>query len=87
MLLVLALAGCALGARKLSGAERQEKSLLSTFPFNADNGAAAAEPRAIQRRPSIQLPAQNTLQRRGNNRRGGGNNGVFLGNWLRAVPK
>ena len=33
----MALVGSALGARRLTGSgERQEKSLLSTFPFNAD---------------------------------------------------
>jgi len=49
--------------------ERQEKSLLNTFPFNAQDSAADHHHHHNERRPSVQLPAVNANQ----GRRGSGN--------------
>jgi len=48
--------------------KRQEKSLLNTFPFNAQDNHGQAQ-HANERRPSVQLPVVNANQ----GRRGGGN--------------
>merc|ERR1712198_22233 len=71
-IIVLALIGSALGARKLQGsAPRQEKSLLNTFPFNAQGDDHSHDhAHHHERQPSLQLQPQNALQgRRGSNRR------------------
>ena len=57
MVLALALTGGE-AARRL----RNEKSLLQTFPFNAENGQAAAQPRPIARAPQQSLQASPSRQ-------------------------
>merc|ERR1712240_923481 len=56
-ILALALTGGE-AARRL----RNEKSLLQTFPFNAENGQAAAQPRPIARVPQQSLQASPSRQ-------------------------
>merc|ERR1712042_2592 len=57
LVLALALTGGE-AARRL----RNEKSLLQTFPFNAENGQAAAQPRPIARVPQQSLQASPSRQ-------------------------
>merc|ERR1712137_1272529 len=57
LVLALALTGGE-AARRL----RNEKSLLQTFPFNAENGQAAAQPRPIARAPQQSLQASPSRQ-------------------------
>merc|ERR1712168_1091748 len=93
VLLILAVIGSALGARKLQSSKpREEKSLLNTFPFNARD-AEHDHQHHNERRPSVQLPAVNANQgRRGGNRRpsssdsGAGSDGVSFGDVASANP-
>jgi len=81
------LIGSALGARQLKSSKpREEKSLLNTFPFNAE-GAEGHHHHHNERQPSVQLPAIDASQRR----RGGGNgdsgsDGVSFGDVAAANP-
>jgi len=66
-LIVLALVGSSLAARQLQGTQlRQEKSLLNTFPFNAQASTsenhAHAHAHTNERLPSVNIPARNALQ-------------------------
>jgi len=90
-LIVLVLIGTTLGARKLKSSKpREEKSLLNTFPFNANSGEDHHHHN--ERQPSVQLPAVNANQgRRGSgNRRpsdsGTGLDGVSFGDVASANP-
>merc|ERR1712212_335430 len=90
-LIILVLIGTTLGARKLKSSKpREEKSLLNTFPFNANSGGDHHHHN--ERQPSVQLPAVNANQgRRGSgNRRpsdsGTGLDGVSFGDVASANP-
>merc|ERR1712168_1181223 len=92
VLLILAVIGSALGARKLQSSKpREEKSLLNTFPFNARDSEHDHQ-HHNERRPSVQLPAVNANQGRrgGNNRRpsssDSGGDGVSFGDVASANP-
>ena len=63
----MALVGSSLAARQLQGTQlRQEKSLLNTFPFNAQASTsenhAHAHAHTNERLPSVNIPARNALQ-------------------------
>ena len=63
----MALVGSSLAARQLQGTQlRQEKSLLNTFPFNAQASTsenhAHAQAHTNERLPSVNIPARNALQ-------------------------
>jgi len=83
-LVILVLIGTALGARKLKSSKpREEKSLLNTFPFNADNEEGHHH---HERQPSVQLDTVNANQRRGSSNSGTGLDGVSFGDVAGANP-
>jgi len=53
LIISLCLIGSSLGARKLSNNNRQQKSLLNTFPFNANEEQKPAAPARIPATPNL----------------------------------
>jgi len=85
ILIILALFGSALGARKLKSSKpREEKSLLNTFPFNSKGTDAADHDHLIEKQPSVQLTALDSEQRRGGG--GSSSDGLSFGDVAGASP-